>query len=205
MSFWNFQKFLRGPLFKVLADDTRPYLRGPLFRGPLKFFKGPLILRCLQMTRAIMQFVSALLQCCKMVGHLSMIQFTCQLFFLLQVWLYIKAHIYYYIQPLPTNLKVGKASQLKHRKRLQTLESTWKKPERKKSWGSFLHFLLMRSATKKANLFYPPTPNHHTEVASSQILIKVETLEWGRRTLKRPPSRILKILGSNTRVSSVQE
>ena len=28
-----------------------------------------------------MQFVSALLQCCKMVGHLSMIQFTCQLFY----------------------------------------------------------------------------------------------------------------------------
>ena len=104
----------------------------------------------------IMQFASsALLVCCKMVGHLSMIQFTCQLFFLLQVWLYIEAHIYY-IQPLPKNLKVGKASQLKHRKRLQTLESTWKKQERKKSWGSFLHFLLMRSATKKANLFFSP-------------------------------------------------
>ena len=53
--FWKFLKFskiLRGPLFKVLADDKRPYLRGPLFRGPLKFFKRPLILRCLQMTRA---------------------------------------------------------------------------------------------------------------------------------------------------------
>ena len=127
-------------------------------------------------------------------------------FFLLQVWLALHRSSHLLLQqPLPTNLKVGKASQLKHRKRLQTLESTWKKQARKKSWGSFLHFLLMRSATKKANLFYPPTPNHHTEVASSQILIKVETLEWGRRTLKRPPSRILKILGSNTRVYSVQE
>ena len=153
-----------------------------------------------------MQFVSALLQCCKMVGHLSMIQFTCQLFYSPpSLALHRSSHLLLYIQPLPKNLKVGKASQLKHRKRLQTLESTWKKQEKKKSWGSFLHFLLMRSATKKANLFYPPTPNHHTEVASSQILIKVETLEWGRRTLKRPPSRILKILGSNTRVSTVQE
>ena len=52
INFSNFQKILRGPLSKVLADDMRPYLRGPLFRGPLKFFKGPLILRCLQMTRA---------------------------------------------------------------------------------------------------------------------------------------------------------